>query len=119
MIDAYTRRGYLDVAVNPVPQFDEAAKRVTYAVIITEGPQYRMGKLILTGLSMDGERRIRTAWKIPIRARCLTRASLTNLSFHGNRARHLRGSPYRYEKIGRLLQPDPKAGTVDVLFDFQ
>ena len=62
--DAYSKRGYLDAVVIPTPQFDEASKRVTYAVSIKEGPQYQMGSLILTGLSPDGEKRIRGAWKI-------------------------------------------------------
>ena len=62
--DIYSRRGYLDAKVDAVPSFDEAAKRVTYKVSVDEGPQYHMGQLVLTGLSMDGERRIRAAWTI-------------------------------------------------------
>jgi hypothetical protein len=29
------------------------------------------------------------------------------------------GLPFHYEKIGRFLQTDSQAGTVDVLLDFQ
>jgi hypothetical protein len=29
------------------------------------------------------------------------------------------GLPFHYEKIGRFLQTDPQAGTVDVMLDFQ
>ena len=62
---AYAQLGYLDAAVNPVPKFDDQAKRVTYSVAVTEGPQYHMGKLVLTGLSVEGERRLKKAWTVP------------------------------------------------------
>jgi outer membrane protein assembly factor BamA len=62
--DEYAKAGYLDMTLTPNAQFDESAKRVSYNTAIYEGPQYRMGKLVLTGLSIEGERRIRAAWGI-------------------------------------------------------
>ena len=115
--EAYMRRGYLDVALNPVPQFDDAAKRVGYSVTVAEGPQYHMGKLMLTGLSIDGERRIRAAWKIPPGAVFDNGVYEEFLSNGITQA--FAGLPFHYEKIGRFLQKDPGAATVDVLLDFQ
>jgi outer membrane protein assembly factor BamA len=115
--DAYSKRGFLDATLNPVPQFDENAKRVTYAVSIMEGPQYQMGNLILTGLSPDGEKRIRTAWKI-------ASGSVFDKTFYdqfldtGIKQAFV-GLTYHYDKIGRFLQQDPKTAKVDVLLDFQ
>src|SRR6202046_850860 len=60
--DAYARKGYLDVKVEPIPHFDTASKQVSYMVAITAGPQYHMGQLVLSGLSIEGERRVRGAW---------------------------------------------------------
>ena len=115
--DAYNRRGFLDASLDPAAQFDEGSKRVTYSVAITEGPRYQMGNLILSGLSPDGEKRIRTAWKIP-------GGSVFDKTFYDQFVdtgikQAFAGLSYHYDKIGRFLQQDPKTGRVDVLLDFQ
>jgi outer membrane protein insertion porin family len=115
--DAYARLGYLDADVNPVPQFDDAAARVRYTVTITEGPQYHMGKLVLTGLSLEGERRIRVAWTMVPGAVFDKEAYEDFLSTGVTHA--FQGLPFHYQKIGRFLQEDPNTGKVDVMLDFQ
>ncbi|MGD0956642.1 MAG: POTRA domain-containing protein [Candidatus Acidiferrales bacterium] len=115
--EAYMRRGYLDVALNPTAQFDDAAKRVGYSVSVTEGPQYHMGKLVLTGLSIDGERRIRAAWKIPPGA--VFDNGIYEEFLSNGITQAFTGLPFHYEKVGRFLQKDSGAATVDVLLDFQ
>jgi outer membrane protein assembly factor BamA len=115
--EAYMRRGYLDVALNPVPQFDDAAKRVGYSVSVAEGPQYHMGKLVLTGLSIDGERRVRAAWKIPPGA--VFDNGVYEEFIENGITQAFAGLPFHYEKVGRFLQKDSGAATVDVLLDFQ
>ena len=115
--DAYTRRGYLDVKLTAVPKFDDAAKRVSYDVAVTEGPQYRMGELVLSGLSIEGERRIRAAWKVAPGA--IFDASVYQEFLDHGIKEAFRGLPFHYEKIGRFLQRNPKTATVDVLLDFQ
>ena len=114
---AYGQRGYLDVNVDPVPQFDERAKRVAYAVMITEGPQYHMGNLVLTGLSLEGERRIRAGWRIAPGAAFDQTAYDQFIDVGIKQA--FAGLSVHYNRIGRFLQEDPKAGQVDVLIDFQ
>jgi outer membrane protein insertion porin family len=115
--DAYARRGYLDANVNPAPQFDDAGARVTYAVSIAEGPQYRMGNLVLSGLSLEGERRIRSSWTIAQDAVFNKEAYEQFLESGVTQA--LKGLPFHYQKIGRFLQEDAKSGKVDVMLDFQ
>jgi outer membrane protein assembly factor BamA len=115
--DAYAARGYLEMNLNAVPQFDTFSSRVTYNVAITEGPQYRMGKLVLTGLSIEGERRIRAAWKIAPGE--VFNKSAYDEFFASGVKEAFAGLPFHYEKIGRFFQEDPKTGTVDVLVDFQ
>jgi outer membrane protein insertion porin family len=117
VIDAYARLGFLDANINPVPQFDGFSNRVAYAVTITEGPQYRMGNLVLTGLSMQSEQRIRAAWKIPPGA-TFDKSMYDDFLASGIK-QALIGLPFHYEKIGRFLQTDAKTGKVDVLLDFQ
>jgi outer membrane protein assembly factor BamA len=115
--DEYARSGYLDMTLTPVPQFDEFSKRVRYNVAINEGPQYRMGKLVLTGLSVEGERRIRTAWGIAPGA-TFNKEIYERFAASGIKEAFV-GLPFHYEKIGRFLQEDPDHKLVDVLIDFQ
>ena len=115
--NAFGERGYLDVVLTPTPDFDDSAKTVAYSVAITEGPQYHMGKLVLTGLSLEGEKRIREVWKIPQGA-VFNRSVYDEFVTEGIKEAFY-GLPVHYEKIGRFLQENPKDATVDVLVDFQ
>lgn len=115
--DAYAHRGYLEARVAPHAQFDDTAKRVSYTAAVSEGAQFRMGKLILTGLSIEGERRIRAAWKIEPGA-VFDKDVYDEFISTGIKQAFV-GLPFHYEKVGRFLQEDPAAGTVDVLLDFQ
>jgi outer membrane protein assembly factor BamA len=115
--EAYDKIGYLDAAANAKAEFDDTAARVSYAAVIAEGPQYRMGQLVLTGLSAEGERRIRNAWRIQpgtIFDQSVYEDFLTN-----GIKEAFAGLPFHYDKIGRFLQKDPQAAMVDVLLDFQ
>jgi outer membrane protein assembly factor BamA len=115
--DIYSRRGYLDVKLDAAESFNEATQRAIYSVSIDEGPQYKMGNLVLTGLSMDGEKRIRAAWTIAPDA-VFDKTVYDDFVDTGAR-RAFVGSPFRYEKIGRFLQENPADSKVDVLLDFQ
>ena len=117
MRDLFGRLGFLDLKLDAVPQFDDAAKGVSYVVTITEGPQYRMGNLVISGLSVEGERRIRDAWKIP-QGSLFDQVGYEEFLDTGVKEA-FKGLPVHYDKIGRFLQEDAKAGTVDVLLDFQ
>ncbi len=111
--DDYARRGYLDATVTPHGQFDDTAKRVSYTATISEGPEFRMGKLVLTGLSIEGERRIRAAWRIEPGA--VFDKDVYDDFISSGIKEAFTGLPFHYEKVGRFLQEDPKAATVDVL----
>ena len=113
----YMQRGYLDVELNPLAKFDTAASRVSYTVSVTEGPQYHMGKLVLSGLSMDGEKRARAEWRIPQGS--VFDNSLYEDFLSDRIKRAFADFPFHYDKIGRFLQKDPATATVDVMLDFQ
>jgi len=51
ILKAYGRKGYLEASVRPQPQFQEAARKVSYLLDVKEGPQYHMGNLNLVGYS--------------------------------------------------------------------
>lgn len=115
--DEYGRRGYIDVKVLPVARFDETQKRVHYDVQITEGQIYRMGELVITGLSALAQRKLREAWTLT-KGAVFSRAyfegflaSCENKKVFGDYVVH-------YDEVGHLLQTKPD-GTVDVMIDFK
>jgi outer membrane protein assembly factor BamA len=115
--DEYSRLGYLDAKIDSLPQLDDHAAHVSYRATITEGPTYHMDKLVLSGLSVEGEKRIRAAFRLkpgdPFdRVYCD--------EFIETGARNAFGTlPFHYEKLGHFLSKDPEKGTVDVMLDFQ
>lgn len=113
----YGKRGYLEVKIDPQPAFDAAASKVSYRVKITEGIQYRVGQMVITGLSLAAERQLLAAWGMP-------RGEIFNKKYYddfvASGARKLfENSPVHFETVGHLLRPNPETKLVDVLLDFQ
>jgi outer membrane protein assembly factor BamA len=46
----YGKSGYTTVRIKESPLFDDRARRVRFVMSLSEGPQYKMGKLTITGL---------------------------------------------------------------------
>lgn len=118
--EEFGHHGYLDAKVDPVPFFDESAQTVSYSVTIHEGPQYRFGKMVLTGLSPAAEKKLLAAWPIPqgeIFDKTKYEEVLTKLQLHQEQI--FGELPLHYETVGHWLQPDASTGTVDVLLDFK
>lgn len=114
---AYGHRGYIDATVDPHANFDDASHRASYQVAISEGDQYHMGKLVLTGLAIDAERRIRTAWRIP-EGQVFDQTYCDYFLARGI-AETLKGLPAANATIGHYLQKNPQQKTVDVMIDFE
>jgi outer membrane protein assembly factor BamA len=118
--EEYGHRGYLDAATDPVAAYDDQAGTVSYTVKIQEGPQYRFGKMVLTGLSPAGERKLRAAWPIAagdIFDKAKFEEILTKLQSHQEQI--FGELPLHYDTVGHWLQTDAGKGTVDVLLDFK
>jgi len=117
---AYGHAGYIHAKVDAQPQFESAASTVSYRVSINEGDQYRMGQLIITGLSPNAEGRVRAAWK-------LLAGNVFDASYADDMFAKLEmpspqvfgALPIHYAMEGHLLRVDEKSHTVDVLIDFQ
>ncbi len=118
--DEYARRGYLDVTVTPQPLFNRTAQTVRYHVAIEEGPQYRLGQLVITGLSVRAEQIVTEAWKIP-RGEVLDRIYFDQfLESLRNRKSEIFGDyVVHYQEVGSYLRKNEPARTVDVLLDFK
>jgi len=116
----YARRGYTDVKMNPQPEFSDAQGTVSYRVTITEGPQYHMGQLVITGLSLDAERALRAAWRL-VPGDVFDGAYVEDMLVKLEKPTpDIFGRlPLHYSQVGHLLRPGETAGTMDVLIDFQ
>jgi len=116
----YGHRGYLDAKVTPVPEFQDANGTVVYNVKIEEGPQYRMGDLVITGLSVDAERELRNNWRLApgqvfdktYLDSMLAKLEKPTVAIFGD-------MPIHYGQMGHWLRPNPQNHVVDVLIDFQ
>jgi outer membrane protein assembly factor BamA len=62
--DAYGKHGYLALKLKPEPDFDDAGRRVSYRISVTEGPQFRMGSLVVNGLSESDAGKLKARWKL-------------------------------------------------------
>jgi outer membrane protein assembly factor BamA len=116
----YGRHGYLDLKLSEKAQYDDAAHQVSYQVSIVEGPQYRMGEMVITGLSVEAEKRLRRNWQIAA-------GDVFNNGYFEGLARELVKPaasvfgelPVHYETFGHWLRANPEKHTVDVLLDFK
>ena len=60
----YGRKGYLQLGVKPTAVFDDAASKVAFRMEVKEGPQYRMGNLIVKGLPDNQTNYLRGKWEM-------------------------------------------------------
>lgn len=114
--DAYGHRGYIDATVEPKERFDEAG-RASYQVNISEGDQYHMGNLVLTGLAVEAERSLRAAWRIP-QGQVFDQTFCDYFLSRGI-AEALKGLPASQDTVGHFLEKNQQQKTVDVMIDFQ
>ena len=116
----YGKRGYLDARLDPQPDFDDTAHRVSYRVNIVEGLPYRMGEIVVTGLSPDAEKQLRQAWQLAP-GQIFDNAYFENLlGMLAKPRREIFGDlPIHYTQCGHFLRPDTERHTVDVLLDFK
>jgi outer membrane protein assembly factor BamA len=118
--EEYAHRGYLDAKIDPVAAYDDQAHTVAYAAHIEEGMPYKLGAMVITGLSTAAEKRLRDQWPIPageLFDKTLYEDFLSKLQTKP--AQVFGGLPVHYDEVGHWLQPDQNKSTVDVLLDFK
>ena len=114
--DEYGRRGFLDVKLDAQPAYDSRVGRVSYRVTITEGAPYRMGALVITGLSLTAERKLIETWRIP-RGEIFDRVYFDEFVATGIK-KAFADMVVHGDLVGHLLRPDPQTHSVEVLLDF-
>lgn len=60
----YGSKGYLQLELKPTAVFDDSAGKVAYRIEVKEGPQYRMGLLIVKGLPDNQTNFLRGKWEM-------------------------------------------------------
>jgi len=60
----YRRKGYLQLSVKPTAVFDDQTNKVAFRLEVKEGPQYRMGNLIVKGLPDNQTNYLRGKWEM-------------------------------------------------------
>jgi outer membrane protein insertion porin family len=61
---AYGVKGYIDAKLQPDRDFDDAQKTVAYRIGVTEGPQFLMGALTITGLTDEMLAQLKAKWRL-------------------------------------------------------
>ncbi len=114
----FGKHGYLDAAIAAEPVLDDSAARVHYRARITEGVQYRMGQLVITGLSLTAERLLIAAWRIPA-GEVFDKSYFDDFLANQVKNKKLFGEHVvHFQRVGDLLQTIPQKKSVDVLLDF-
>src|SRR5215510_7057727 len=112
----YGKKGHLKVLFKPQPVFDDAQRIVTYQVAVTEGPQYRMGQVTITGLPEDEAARVKAAWGL--KAGEVFDTSYFTV-FHNKIAREGLIKQAKGMKTRQELKLDDQKLTVDVAIKFE
>lgn len=115
--EEYGRRGYIEVKLTPKPRYDETQLRVHYDVQVDEGDVYRMGELVITGLSALAKRKLTEAWTIE-KGSTFNRTYLMEFLASCESKKVFGEYVVHYDEVGHLLQPRP-GRLVDVMIDFK
>lgn len=120
---AYSRKGYLAPRLTPAPEFDDASRSVLYRFNVDEGAQYRMGELIINGLSEKDTNNLRTRWRLLSRevydAGYLGEFLRLNFREFLKDVMSSEGRSLGSLKIDSAERPDREKLTVDVIIDIK
>src|SRR5882724_6305736 len=113
---SYGRIGYLSARISPRATFDDQNRMVSYAIAITEGTQYHMGKVIVTGIPESDARPFVDAWS-------LQEGAVYDDTYIDDYRNKLRGIPITRALSGKKMNLNQKINwdvhTVNLLIDFK
>src|SRR5262249_37984161 len=112
----YGKMGYADFQMVPAPVFDDAKKRVSLNVKITEGPQFRMGNFIIKGVTDDVVQSLKGRW-------ALKTGDIYDAPYPGDYVKKLIDEKIILPELAKLLNTERKLDrqkmTVDVIIEFK
>ena len=118
----YARKGHLTPRLSPRPDFDDTNRRVAFRFKVDEGPQYRMGELVIDGLPEAEANNLRGRWRILPRevydAGYLDEFAKTVIKeFYADMLRA--GQRLQPFKLESSIKPNRDTQTVDVTLTFK
>jgi outer membrane protein assembly factor BamA len=119
---AYGRKGRLSPRITATPAFDDENRRVAYRFDVEEGPEYRMGQLVITGLSEQDTNNLRGRWRL-LHGETFDEAYVslflkdTLAEFYKYLASE--GRSLKNPKIATHIRPNRAKQTVDVTLEFE
>lgn len=122
--EAYGKHGHIQAHMNPTPEFDDAATKVTFKIAINEGPQFRMGTVEFKGFSADDAFILNKKWGL--KSGEVYDRSYVNQFFRGDareimsrigRERQSQGKPL--PNLGTRENPNRQALTVDLIIEIK
>jgi len=112
----YGKIGYISARISPRPTFDDQSHTVSYAIRITEGPQYHMGKVIVTGAAESDAKPLVDAWSLP-------EGTVYDDTYIDDFRNKLKGVPFPRALAGKKFTFGPKivfeTHTVNLLMEFK
>ncbi len=112
----YGKLGYAELQMVPNPVFDDATKRVTLNVAITEGQQFRMGNLIVKGVTDQVVQGLKARW-------ALKTGDIYDATYLRDFVKKLIDDRVILPDLAQLLKtelkPDRQRLTVDVVIEFK
>src|SRR5215510_8754245 len=112
----YQKLGYAESQILAKPVFDDANRRITLNVEITEGPQFRMGDFIVKGLPEKDVLRLKERW-------ALKAGDVYDGSYLGDFIKKLIADKLIIPELVKLLKteqkPDRERSVIDVIIDFK
>ena len=120
---AYARKGYLAARASSAQEFDDANRKVVYRFKVTEGPQYRMGELTLTGLDERDANNLRGRWRLlpgEVYDDGYSEEFLKkSVSEFGRELMLREGRQLPFKNVGVEVKPDHAKLTVNVTINFK
>jgi outer membrane protein insertion porin family len=121
---AYGKQGYIEAHLNSVPEFDDAARAVTFKITVSEGQQFRMGTIDFKGFSETDRSALMESWKL--KAGDVYDASYIERFFREDGRPVLlrilqerRGTQNRPAPFDSQARPDRKLLTVNVVIELK
>ncbi|HEU0184388.1 MAG TPA: POTRA domain-containing protein [Blastocatellia bacterium] len=113
---AYQKLGYVESQIVPKPVFDDANKKITLDVAVTEGPQFHMGELTIKGVPQKDALRLKEKWT-------LKTGAIYDGAYLGEFINKLVADKLIFPDLAKLLtteqKPDRQRLVIDVIIDFK
>jgi outer membrane protein insertion porin family len=116
VLRAYGKQGYAGLQWQPLPEFNEAGKKISLKITIDDGTPFQMGTFSVVGLSEKITGMFKELWRIKP-------GEVYDTTYLGDFLKRLVDvggiPPEQVNRIKTVVKPDKEKRTVDVILDFK